>query len=227
MRHTTKKRFLLFRFAVLALLLCIAGTWYLINRFNAPPPVIDNPPTTEIVTTTEPTTLPQPTEPLNFERTDGEKVPPIRIEIPALKIDAPIESVGADNEGRMATSNKGENVAWYKHGPAPGFQGNSLLNGHNNWNKKAAVFAKLPSLSLDEIITIYYEDGSWGTFKVISNESYPLDDIPDTVMSFEGPTRTTIISCTGTYRTSLGTHDQRCIVLLQHLDYYEAVSPYE
>jgi hypothetical protein len=206
---------------VLAVIFALSGGWFLYQNYFYTPPVYELPPAEEpIPTEAEATTVPQPTEPTAFARTDGEMPTPIRIEIPFLEIDATVEPVSVDSEGRMATPDTAENVAWYQYGPAPGFEGNALLDGHNNWGRRTAVFSQLPTLPLDESVVIYYEDGSWGTFKVVSNNSYPLDNVPTPVMSFEGPTRTTVISCTGTYRASLGTHDQRCVVILKQIEYF-------
>jgi hypothetical protein len=208
----------------LAAILALTGGWFVYQNYIYKTPVYEAPPTVEVAPTeAEVTTVPIPavTEPTAFSRTDGEAPAPVRIAIPFLEIDTVVEPVGVDSEGRMDTSDTAENVAWYQYGPSPGFEGNALLDGHNNWGKRAAVFSKLPSLPLDESVTIYYEDGSWGSFKVISNDSYPLDNVPPSVMSLdEGPTRTTVISCTGTYRASLGTHDQRCVVILRQIEYF-------
>jgi hypothetical protein len=206
--------------AVLAFIFVLSGGWFIYQNYIYKVPVHEELPTMEPVPTEATTTVPLPTEPTAFARTDGEMPAPSRIVIPFLEIDAIVESVGVDSEGRMATSDTAENVAWYKYGPSPGFEGNALLDGHNSWGKRTAVFAKLPTLPLDESVVVYYEDGSWATFKVLTNNSYPLDNVPGSVMSFEGPTRTTVITCTGTYRASLGTHDQRCVVTLRQIEYF-------
>jgi sortase (surface protein transpeptidase) len=205
---------------VLISVLALSGGWFFYQNYLYKLPVYEEPPAAEALPTEATTTVPQSTEPTAFARADGEMPAPTRIVIPFLEIDAIVEPVGVDSEGRMDTSDTAENVAWYQYGPSPGFEGNALLDGHNSWGKRTAVFAKLPTLPVDESVVIYYEDGSWGTFKVISNDSYPLDSVPDRVMSFEGPTRTTMITCTGTYRSSLGTHDQRCVVILRQIEYF-------
>ncbi|MDR1205420.1 MAG: class F sortase [Peptococcaceae bacterium] len=206
--------------AVLAFIFILSSGWFIYQNYIYKLPVQEDLPTVEPVPTEATTTVPRPTEPTAFARADGEMPAPSRIVIPFLEIDAIVESVGVDSEGRMATSDTAENVAWYKYGPSPGFEGNALLDGHNSWGKRTAVFAKLPTLPLDESVVVYYEDGSWATFRVITNNSYPLDNVPSSVMSFEGPTRTTVITCTGTYRASLGTHDQRCVVTLRQIEYF-------
>src|SRR5438128_2185263 len=55
---------------------------------------------------------------------------PTTIRIPAIHINARVESVGLDSEGHMAVPKVPANVAWYNLGPKPGEDGNAVIDGH-------------------------------------------------------------------------------------------------
>ena len=142
---------------------------------------------------------------------------PVSLTIPFLEIDAPIVGVGITAEGNMDTTQEPYGIAWYQKGASPGGSGNALLAGHNYWNGTSGSFVKLAYLPIGESMQITYEDGSVGYFLVISNETYELDEIPDSVMTLKGETRTTLISCNGK-RLSGGGYSQRTIVLAKAVE---------
>src|SRR5262245_29187395 len=45
---------------------------------------------------------------------------PARLSVPALGVDADVEAVGVDGQGRMGTPSRPEHVGWYRQGAAPG-----------------------------------------------------------------------------------------------------------
>src|SRR5215217_829079 len=61
-------------------------------------------------------------------------VPPIKITIPALGIEAKVEAVGQDPDGAMSAPADPDEVAWYKLGPGMGVAGNVVFAGHINWD---------------------------------------------------------------------------------------------
>ena len=61
---------------------------------------------------------------------------PTRLIIPAIGINAFIESVGPLSNGDMATPTQQpwEDTGWYNLGPRPGEQGSARGCGHHGWN---------------------------------------------------------------------------------------------
>jgi len=51
-------------------------------------------------------------------------VPPVQLMIPALGVEAVVESVGQDPDGAMSTPSRPDDVAWYNLGPGMGVPGN-------------------------------------------------------------------------------------------------------
>src|SRR2546423_862629 len=58
---------------------------------------------------------------------------PVRLVIPAIKVDAKIESRGLDAQRNLDTPRDFRAVAWYNLGPRPGQPGNAIVNGHVSW----------------------------------------------------------------------------------------------
>lgn len=57
---------------------------------------------------------------------------PVRLVIAAIGINAPVEPVGVQANGDLATptQNRWEDVGWYAAGPRPGERGSAVMDGH-------------------------------------------------------------------------------------------------
>ena len=76
---------------------------------------------------------------------------PVRLVIPALKVDAKIVAVGLTNGSDMEIPTVGL-VGWYKLGPAPGATGPSVLVSHVSWAGKKGAFYKLKDLKPGDLV---------------------------------------------------------------------------
>ncbi len=146
---------------------------------------------------------------------------PVRVSIPTLGVDAPIEAVGlglpqGEEEEQLlqwAVPN-GCAVGWH-HTSAPlHAPGNTVLNGHNNMY--GAVFRNLIDLELGERLVLYDDDGSY-EYEVTQRELFEEDGQTQTERHWNArwmlPTsdeRLTIISCwpfsTNTHRVVVVAH---------------------
>jgi LPXTG-site transpeptidase (sortase) family protein len=114
---------------------------------------------------------------VNDEDTSGAQ--PVRISIPTLGVDAPIEAVGLSLQGGDEEEQllqwavpAGYAVGWH-HTSAPlHAPGNTVLNGHNNMY--GAVFRNLVDLELGERFTIYDDGGSY-EYEVTRRELFEED----------------------------------------------------
>lgn len=154
---------------------------------------------------------------LKHELTEEQKAEriPTKVLIPAINIVAPIEPVGLDSEGRVDTIPNALTVAWYKYGAAPGSQGNAILAGHRDWNGTLGSLRSIEDLKIGEAVTITFKDGSEQSFKVVSNNTYLMDEVPEGVMSLEGESRITMITCSGKFVKEKGGYQNRVVVVLE------------
>src|SRR3990170_694782 len=82
---------------------------------------------------------------------------PLRIEIPALRVSAPVVPVGIDATGAMGTPRTAHEVAWWD-GMAVG-AGNALLAGHKDWNRRPGSFFRLSELRPGDAVVVLGEGG--------------------------------------------------------------------
>ena len=121
-----------------------------------------------------------------------------------------------DKKGQMDTIEDPDVAAWYEPGPAPGEQGNALVNGHKSWKGKIGRFSVLWNMEEGQKVAIEREDGSVLYFRVTGVDFYPYNDYPESVMDMESDTaKMTLITCYGDFDRSAGTSEQRCVVVCE------------
>jgi len=124
---------------------------------------------------------------------------PVRIQIPAIKVDAAIEYVGLTAEGNMDTPKNYDNTAWYEPGARPGDVGNAAIAGHVDSKTGKAVFWDLAKLKPGDEIFVVGDDGATRRFVVASLDSYGRTDAP--LQQIFGPTSArhlNVITCDST-----------------------------
>ncbi|MER5863461.1 class F sortase [Kitasatospora sp. NPDC002040] len=99
---------------------------------------------------------------------DASVSPPVRLTIPQIGVDAPIQAGGLNPDGTVEVPpmDRPELVDWYREGPAPGQVGPAVLLGHLDTHKGPAVFARLPKLVPGDRIDIHRQDGSTVSYRV-------------------------------------------------------------
>jgi len=163
----------------------------------------------QLVTVTQQTTTATPIPPR------GNRKVPTEITIPALHVKAPIQPVGLDRAGHMATLANPTTIAWYVYGAAPGAAGNAILAGHRDWNGTLGTFWNLEQLQVSDDVVITFADGTRLALQVVSDNTYPENAVPADVMRNTGETRTTLITCAGDFVRSAGGYQSRVVIVLQ------------
>jgi len=143
------------------------------------------------------TATPLPTPPPNNS-------PLARMIIEKINVDAPIITLGLDENFVPQVPGDPYVVAWYDFSTRPGWGSNAVFSGHVDWTIDGqpviGVFYYLRDLELDDVITIVLEDGTEYNYKVFANRALPYDD-PE-VLAVMGPTPNdviTLITCGGTW----------------------------
>jgi LPXTG-site transpeptidase (sortase) family protein len=139
-------------------------------------------------------------------------VAPQRLLVPVIGVNAPVESLGLDAQGRMATPSRPENVGWYSPGVTPGDVGNAVIDGHLDWTSGPAVFWKLGRVRRGDELTIVRADGSQARFSVQTTSVMPYDASTDSLFTRSGPPSLTLITCYGAWDRQRGTYQQRLVV---------------
>lgn len=137
---------------------------------------------------------------------------PARLTAPAISVDAAVEAVGLDAQGRMATPSRAENVAWYNLGATPGDAGNAVIAGHLDWTSGPAVFWRLAKLKKGDELSILRVDGSRARFLVDTSSTMPYDADTNGLFTKTGPPTLTLITCAGAWDRARATYLQRLVV---------------
>lgn len=174
------------------------------DGITSPPTPMSGSPSTDTTATLLP---PATASPL------AQQLGPNRLRIPSLGIDAAIQWVGVDSEGRMGVPSNYTDVAWYEDGPAPGTRGNAVLAGHFDSTTGPAVFYHLGDLKPGDEIVTATADGQEYRFIVIDSEVYDTDEAPlERIFGPADRPYLNLITCDGVFDRSLRQYDQRLVV---------------
>ncbi|MFI0349293.1 class F sortase [Actinomadura sp. 9N407] len=105
---------------------------------------------------------------------------PKTIKIPKIGVSAPVSLIGLRPNGEIEEPplSRPNLTGWYKEGVTPGEAGPSVILGHVDANKKAAVFARLKDLKAGDTIQVVRQDGSTATFAVTRLQSVDKNAFP-------------------------------------------------
>jgi LPXTG-site transpeptidase (sortase) family protein len=129
---------------------------------------------------------------------------PVRLAVPAVYLDAPVQTFGVNEANIPQVPDRADLVAWYDFSARPG-HGNAVFSGHVDWEARngdpiAGVFYRLRELKLGDTIFVKLDDGTEAQYRVIGNVAAPYDD--PSVVQVMGPAGRdviTLITCGGTW----------------------------
>lgn len=104
-----------------------------------------------------------------------------RLQIPALSLDAPIETVGTQANGNMdvPSLHVANGVGWYQKGPWPGQRGSAVIDGYvSHPDNSPAIFSRLGDLHAGDLVLIVNSDGSEQHFYVAFLSTYLANHVP-------------------------------------------------
>ncbi|MEU1038639.1 class F sortase [Streptomyces sp. NPDC005551] len=114
--------------------------------------------------------LPPAHEPLRQAR-------PQRLDVPALRIRAPVVAGGLDRQGAIEPPpyDRPGVVGWYAAGARPGAAGTALFVGHVDTETRPAVFYRLSSARPGDRVRVLRDDGTVAEFTVDDVQVLPRD----------------------------------------------------
>jgi sortase (surface protein transpeptidase) len=124
---------------------------------------------------------------------------PDRLRLPAIGVDAHVESVGTTRQNAMDVPTDLHDVGWYAAGIRPGQPGDAVIDGHLDWYTGSAVFANLSRLKVGDLVVVVGVDGTAVTFRVTRVASYPVGQPPSDLFNRQGPARLSLITCGGSW----------------------------
>jgi sortase (surface protein transpeptidase) len=126
--------------------------------------------------------------------------PPVRVEIPAIGVSAPLVRLGLDPDGTMQVPGDFQVAGWFTGGSQPGQLGPAVIAGHVDSHTGPAVFYRLRDLRPGDQVRVVRADGLVVRFTVESLASYPKWSLPDeAVFGATTAPALRLITCAGTF----------------------------
>lgn len=136
-----------------------------------------------------------------------------RLRIPAINVDASIESVGLTSEGNMAVPQVPSDVAWYNLGSYPGEEGSAVMAGHVNWkNGVTGVFANLEKLRPGDTLSVENDQGKVVSFVVTGSRLYDAEADATPIFSSDAGKHLNLITCSGDWNRSEKSYAKRLVI---------------
>lgn len=145
---------------------------------------------------------------------------PVRIQIPSIRVNAVINSVGVTANGAMGVPKRPSETAWYEYGPKPGERGSAVIAGHVNWLYGATgVFAHLNAVKPGDKITTIDGKGVKTVFAVRSTRAIgQKEDASGIFLSYDGKAHLNLITCTGVWDATARVYSKRLVVFADKVE---------
>src|SRR4051794_1483727 len=138
---------------------------------------------------------------------------PVRVEIPAIGVRAPVIRLGLERDGTLGVPRRFGDTGWWSGGPRPGERGPAVIAGHVDSYTGPAVFYRLRALRRGDVIRVVRRDGSATRFAVQHSEHHSKARFP--TARVYGSTRSPalrLVTCGGAFDRSSGHYLENTIV---------------
>ncbi|QCB95434.1 class F sortase [Cellulomonas shaoxiangyii] len=142
-------------------------------------------------------------------------VPPVRVQVPDLEIDMPVEPAGVAPEGDMELPDRADVAAWYEFGPAPAAPaGSTLLAAHvDSRTTGVGPFARLRDVGAGTAVVVTTADGATYEYRVRDVVRVPKDTAPvGEWFDRAGAPRLVLVTCGGAFDRDVGHYSDNVVV---------------
>ena len=125
---------------------------------------------------------------------------PVRLRIPALGVDSPLERLDRLSDGTVAVPDSPTVAGWYRQGPRPGQPGPAVILGHVDSYRGPGVFFRLGELSPGAVVDVDRADGTTAAFRVVDVSRVPKTSFPtDLVYAQSLDPSLQLVTCGGSF----------------------------
>jgi hypothetical protein len=127
---------------------------------------------------------------------------PVRIQIPALHVDAEVIPVGVTSAGALEVPENVTQAAWYQAGATPGEAATAIIAAHVDFGGKLGLFNQLHNLKKGDVIIVTDLSRHVRRFTAVMGRLFPKSD-PSTVQALAAASATpgkpqlALITCGG------------------------------
>ncbi len=151
--------------------------------------------------------------PFRSVRTYQEVAPPVRLRIPALRIDTPLQQLGRAPDRTVEVPADFGVAGWFAGGPRPGQSGPAVILGHVDSRRGPGVFFPLAGVTPGTDVHVDRADGSTVTFRVtgvltVAKDGFPTEQVyaPTLQSSLR------LVTCGGPFDHAAGSYRDNVIV---------------
>lgn len=143
---------------------------------------------------------------------------PVRVEVPAIGVDANLIEVGLKADGAMQVPDFGL-AGWYTKGPAPGAPGPSVIAAHVDSYQGPDVFFRLRELEPGDEIHVHGANGDTATWEMYASQLTDKDELPaDRIWSDTDQPALRLITCGGDFDRTARSYTSNVIVYASPVD---------
>ena len=144
----------------------------------------------------------------------------MRLQIPDVGIDLPVDPVGVTADGLMEIPEDADRAGWYEFGPAPSDPAGSTVVAAHVDSRLTGIgqFARLRKVPVGSTLSLTTADGSVHTYRVSTVEKIAKDQAPvDQWFDRSGAPRLVLVTCGGAWRRDIGHYADNVVVTAEPL----------
>jgi hypothetical protein len=141
---------------------------------------------------------------------------PVRLAVPDVGIDAPVDPVGVTPDGLLQLPDDVHRIAWYRFGPAPGqLQGSAVLAGHvDSWDQGIGALGRLRSVAPGQPIAVTDAAGRVTRWQVVTRQLVVKQQLPlPELFTRSGSPRLVLLTCGGPFDQRLRSYQDNLVVV--------------
>jgi sortase (surface protein transpeptidase) len=137
---------------------------------------------------------------------------PVRLRIPSLGVDSPLDRLGRQADGSVGVPERPGVAGWYASGPRPGQPGPAVILGHVDSRTGPGVFARLRTVRPGTVVRVDRADGTSAEFRVTGLVRVPKDRFPtDLVYAPTLDATLRLVTCGGRFDRARGSYRDNVI----------------
>jgi sortase (surface protein transpeptidase) len=137
---------------------------------------------------------------------------PVRLRIPALKVDSPIIDLGLQADGAVEVPESVHEAGWFDGGPRPGQNGPAVILGHVDSKAGPGIFVGLHEVAAGTLVEVVRADRSVAKFKITKVSRVEKTRFPtDLVYAPSLDPTLRLVTCGGTFDHARGSYRDNVI----------------
>jgi hypothetical protein len=146
------------------------------------------------------------------DRTYAAVAEPVRLRIPALRVDSRVRPLGLEKDGTIAVPGRTDVAGWYENGPRPGQTGPAVILGHVDSKQGPGIFIGLATVPPGTVVRVDRADGTSATFRITRVSRVPKVEFPtDLVYAPTLDATLRLVTCGGSFDRARGSYRDNVI----------------